>query len=65
MRACPPCQRTYPHDTDFRPRDGALSPASPSGNKVDAGPFWLHPGLILTAVIADRRYNGHAEDLPL
>ena len=24
MRACPKCQRTYPDDTDFCPRDGAL-----------------------------------------
>ena len=23
MRACPQCQRTYPDDTDFCPRDGA------------------------------------------
>ena len=24
MRACPQCSRTYPDDTDFCPRDGAL-----------------------------------------
>jgi serine/threonine-protein kinase len=26
MRACPKCQRTYPDDTDFCPRDGAPLP---------------------------------------
>jgi hypothetical protein len=68
MRACPPCQRTYPDDTEFCPHDGAPhSAVAPTLRSAHAG---LKPGATSVAsvsdrrsAIGDRRYN--REDLPL
>lgn len=35
MRTCPKCQRAYPHDTDFCPRDGSPLPAVATATQAE------------------------------
>ncbi len=35
MRTCPKCQRTFPDDTDFCPRDGTPLQSSVSATEAD------------------------------
>ena len=53
MRACPPCPRRYPDNTDFCRRDGALhSAVGPTLRSAHAG---LKPGATSVAAVSDRR----------
>jgi hypothetical protein len=38
VRACPQCQRTYPDDTDFCPRDGSPLPPDSLHRVIPADP---------------------------